>query len=61
MGWTVLVIIPKVTTITWGIGLLETFWKVVEALIDTRIRASIKSHDVLHGFRDGRGMGTAIM
>ena len=33
----------------------------VEALIDTHLRASIHFHDVLHRFRDGRGTGTAIM
>ena len=33
----------------------------VEALIYTPLRASIQFHDVLHGFRDRRGAGTAIM
>ena len=33
----------------------------VEALIDTRLRASIQFHDVLHGLRDRRGTGTAII
>ena len=61
MGCTVLVLMTKVTTDTLGIGLLETLWKVVEALIDTRLRASLNMHDTLHGFRDGRGTGTAIM
>ena len=35
LGWTFLVLIPKGTTNTWGIGLLETLLKVVEALIYT--------------------------
>ena len=35
LGWTVLVLIPKGTNVTRGIGLLETLWKVVEVLIDT--------------------------
>ena len=61
LGWTLLVLIPKVTTKTQGIGLLEILWKVVEDLIDTRLRASLQLHDVLHGFRTGRGTGTAIM
>ena len=30
-------------------------------LIDTRLRASLHLHDVLHGFRSGRGEVTAIM
>ena len=41
LGWTVLVLIPKGTTYTWGIGILDTLWKVVEALIDTCLRASL--------------------
>ena len=56
-----MVLIPKGTTYTWGIGILDTLWKVVEALIDTRLRASLQFHDVIHRFRDGRIMGTAIM
>ena len=56
-----MILIPKGTTYTWVIGLLDTLWKVVEALIDTRLCASIQFHDVLHEFRSGRGSGTAIM
>ena len=56
-----MVLIPKGITNTRGIGLLETLWKVVEALIDTRLRASLQFHYVLHGFRAGIGMGTAII
>ena len=48
------------TTDTQCIGLLETMWKVVEALIDTRLFSIMQIHDVLHGFRDGRGTGSAI-
>ena len=51
MGWTVLVLLPKGTTDTRGIGMLETLWKMVEASIDTRLRASPQMHNVLHGFR----------
>ena len=61
LGWTVLVLTPKGTTDTPGIGLLDTLWKVEEALIDTHLRASLQMHDVLHGFRVGIGTGTAIM
>ena len=60
-GWTVLVLVRKGTTDTRGIGLLENLWKVVEALIDTYIRASIQFHDVLHGLWSGRGTGIAIL
>ena len=59
MGWNILVLIPKGNTDTWYIGILETIWKVMEAIIDNRLLASIQFHDALHGFRVGRGTGTA--
>ena len=61
MVWNVLVLITKRTTGTWVIGLLDTLWKMVEALIYTRLRASLQMHDVLHGFRSRIGTGMAIM
>ena len=61
LGCTILVLIPKDTTNKRGISLLETLWKVVEALIDTCLHAILQMHDVLHGFRAGRGSGTTIM
>ena len=33
----------------------------VEAIIDTHLRASISFHDVFRGFHTGRGMGTVIL
>ena len=51
LGWTILVLIPKETTDTRDISLLETLWKVVEALINTRLRAILQMHNVLHEFR----------
>ena len=41
LGWKILVLTPKGTTNTQGIGLLETLWKMVEALIDTCLCASL--------------------
>ena len=61
MGWTFLVLIPKDITNTWVIGLLETLWKVIAALIDTCLRASLQFHDIFHRFQSGRGTGMAIM
>ena len=61
LGWTVLFLIPKVNTDTWGIGLLEVLWKVVEAVIGTRIKSVVQFHDFLHVFCAGRGKGNAIM
>ena len=54
-------LITKGTTDTWGIGLMETLCKVVEALIDTRLHASLQLHDVLHRFWSKRGMEMSIM
>ena len=56
-----MVLIPKGATDTRDIVLLETLWKVVEALIYTCLHASLQFHDALHGFRAGQGTGTAIM
>ena len=56
-----MVLISKGNTYTRVIGLLETLWMVVEALIDTRICASLQFHDALNSLRSGRGTGTAIM
>ena len=61
LGWTLLFLIPKGTTNKWVIGLLETLWKVVEALTDNFLRASLQLYNILHGFRSGRGIWTAIM
>ena len=40
-----------------GIGLVEVLWKVVAVILNRRLTF----HDVLHGFRAGRGTGTAIL
>ena len=44
-----------------GIGLLEVVWKLIEAIIDTRVRSKVTLHDCLHGFTARRGTGTAII
>ena len=59
--WAILVLIPKVNNKNRGVGLLETLWKVVEAIVDTCLKACITFHGVLDGFSMGRGMGTAIL
>ena len=35
MGWTIMIIIPRGNAYTQKIRLLEVFWKVIEAIIDT--------------------------
>ena len=47
LGCTILVLILKGATNTRGIGLLETLWKVVEALIDTPLCARLQMHGVI--------------
>ena len=59
--WTILVLTPKGNTDTRGIGLLESLWKVVEVIIDTFLRASVRLHNVLHGLSEGRGTGTTTL
>ena len=51
---------PKDNTYTQEIGMLKLLWKVVEAIIDTPMRESVRLHDILHGFRAGRGNETRI-
>jgi hypothetical protein len=59
MTWSILVLIPKASGGTRGIGLLEIIWKVCSSIINKCLQESIQFHDLLHGFRKGRGTGTA--
>ena len=59
--WQVVVLIPKGGKDYCGIGLVEVMWKVVAAILNLRITASITFHDFLHGFRVGCGTGTATL
>ena len=43
------------------IGLLEVMWKVVAAILNRRLVASITFHNFLHCFRAGRVTGTATL
>ena len=60
MLWLIVVLIPKGNDDFRGIGLLESFWKVLEIVLDIRLQA-IPLHDSLHGFMSGRGTGAATM
>jgi Reverse transcriptase (RNA-dependent DNA polymerase) len=42
-------------------GLLESVWKVISMIIKERMSRTIQFDDMLHGFRPGRGTGTAIL
>jgi hypothetical protein len=56
----IVVLIPKEGGNYQGIGLLEPMWKVCEQVMDTQLN-SIHLHKSLHGCRDGRGTGTAVI
>ena len=56
-----MVLIPKGKGDYRGIGLVEVMWKVVAVILNRQLTSSITFHDVLHGFRAGRGTGTATL
>ena len=60
MLWVIVVLIPKGGGDYRGIGLLEPFWKLIEVVMDRRLNI-VELHDSLHGFRAGRGCGTATI
>jgi Reverse transcriptase (RNA-dependent DNA polymerase)/Endonuclease/Exonuclease/phosphatase family len=58
----ILVLIPKANSYEYrGIGLLEVVWKLISAIIDTRLKKGIEFQPEIHGFRPGYGTGTAIL
>ena len=58
--WQAMVMVPKGKGEFRGIGLVEVTWKLVSLILHRRL-AAIQLHDVLHGFREGRGTGTATL
>ena len=44
------VLIPKGKGAFWGIGLLESVWKLITAIINCRMARDIELHDAHHGF-----------
>ena len=44
-----------------GVGIIEVFQKTMSELINHRIGAVVRYHVALHGFRAGRGTGTASL
>ena len=51
--WQAVFLIHKGSNDHDGIGLMEVMWKVVAAILNRRLTASIKLHDFLHGFWAG--------
>ncbi len=58
--WIIVVLIPKGGGDYHGIGLLEPVWKCIERVIDHQLEA-VNLHDSLHGCRNNRRTGTAII
>ena len=56
-----MVLIPKGKGGFQGIGLVEVIWKLLTIILHRRLTTGIKLHDVLHGFQEGRGTGTATL
>ena len=59
--WTTMALITKGKGEYIGIGLVDTIWKVCTSIINIRLQSFIVLHDVLHGFIQGMGAGTAII
>ena len=53
-----MVLLPKDYS---GIGLMEVMWKVVAAILNLQLTASITYHNFIHRFRAGRGKGTVTL
>ena len=60
-AWQTVVMIPKGKGEFRGIGLVEVTWKVVAVILHRRLTTGLQLHDALHGFREGRGTGTATL
>jgi hypothetical protein len=58
--WIIVILIPNGGGDYRGIGLLEPIWKVIERIIDHWLNA-FNLHDSLHGCRNKRSTGTAII
>ena len=59
--WQAVVLIHKGKTDHWGIVLVELMWKVVAAILNLLLTASITFHNFLHGFWEGRGTGITTL
>ena len=58
----IFVLIPKAKSGEFrGIALLEVIYKLVSSIINRRMQVGITFDDAVHGFRPGRGTGTAIL
>ena len=59
-NWQTVVMVPKGKGEFRVIGLVEVIWKLLTLILHRRL-TTIKIHDILHGFREGRGTGTSTL
>ena len=59
--WKAVVLITKGKGEYCGINLVEVMWKVVAAILNGRLTASITYHYFLHGFRACCGIGATTL
>ena len=59
--WQALVLIPKGGGDFYIIGLVEVLCKTVAAILNCHLGAAINLHNMLHGFWDDLGTGTAYL
>ena len=59
--WQTVVLVPKGKGGFRGIGMVEITWKVMAVILHRRLKAGIKLHDALHGFREGHSTETATL
>ena len=57
------VLLPKPDGDYRGIALLEVVYKLISSIINQRLASGLntKFHNAIHGFRSGRGTGTATI
>ena len=56
-----MVLFPKLRKDYQDIGLMEVMWKVMAAILNLWLTASISFHDFFHSFWKGCGIGTATL
>ena len=59
--WKTVVLIPKRNGNFRGIGLVEVLWKTMLVVINQGIVELVQLHNILHGLRDGQGVGTVSL
>ena len=61
LAWATMVLILKGKGEYWVIGIVELAWKVCATVVNCRLKRGAVLHYALHGFREGRGTGTATL